>query len=867
MKLSGLIFFFLICTCLLKGQSPSFDSFISRLSGQYEVDVAIAPELIPMLDSIKNFGPEVRSIEDFLHLILQDKHITYQLIDGNKVLLRKETSIESNEGQILITGTVVDKRDHTPLPFSAIGILNTPHGTNADENGRFNLYADQSATAIQISYLGYKPVTVPLQEFKNGNGKVEMEVDNIPLEQVVIIVPFHHIVAGNESVDLKGYQFISSDDFLYWSSERLITQLTGYTHFSSEEGIRIRSGEKENSLVLMDGIPVYDPYHFYNIFSPFNGHYFPTVNLYKNNLPVEHGGRIDGLIELNSVPNIQDSKLIFDTDLLLTSAAADVSITKKIKLTAGGRFSHTNLLNESLRNSATTNFTSPGGFQDENEWTSSQEPKFNFYDINLGVKTGIGKNNEISLAYFHNKDYLENIIRTDLSTTVKNHEVLSVEQRIESRDDWQNEGVSAGLKTRLNDQTMFQLTGFISTFEKDISYNALLKERFLNMPRTIFNEGFQNSDLQSMGLKTFIHKETPENSGYTIGADFQKHEVDLIAKENTTPYLLEVQEESEATLFGEYSFPVDGKLIIAAGGRLTYLSSTSHVYPQPNVRVNYLIDHSWKLKSSFSKNIQAVRELSVENRFGREVEFLALSQPDAGYPVLRSDKYMVGAGYSSDKFSVDGEVYFKKTNGLISVRAPRPDPSFNDATSPGEFYRLFTGDGWTAGLDLLAVYKARKSETSLSYTLSKISQQFDRLFSGNEFSPKEDRRHQVKLTSQYKMGAFIASGLINYKTKAPYVSFIRLQGQGGLDMADQATSLEYLPAYFSMDLAIDYSFRIAGQTALLGASVINVTDHQNINDIQHIGRISRGDMKELFLLHETELLGRTLNMHFRLLLN
>jgi len=234
---------------------------------------------------------------------------------------------------------------------------------------------------------------------------------------------------------------------------------------------------------------------------------------------------------------------------------------------------------------------------------------------------------------------------------------------------------------------------------------------------------------------------------------------------------------------------------------------------------------------------------------------------------LKSDKYMIGAGFISNKLILDGELYYKKTDGLISVRAPRPDPSFMDATSPSEFYRLYTGDGWTAGFDLIAIYKLKKSETSISYTLSKISQQFDQLFNGEEFSPTEDRRHQVKITSQYRIGPFIASGLINYKTEASYIRLVRLEGQGGIDMATHETVTADLPAYFSLDLALDYSFRIAKQTALIGASIINVTDHKNINDIQHVGRIPRGAENQLFLTNETELLGRTFNVHFRYLID
>lgn len=866
----GIIFLLILCASSVIAQDTSFGSFISSVSEKYHVDVALAPELIPALDSIQQSRHPVTGIEDFLQQILMDKNVTYQILDGNKILLRRENNLELNQGKILIEGTIIDSQSQLPLPYGAVTISGTPHGTYTDDNGHFTLYVEDSPASLIISYLGYKPVMVPASDFIGKQKIVQMVVDNISLEQVLIIVPFYQMSsdAQTQALSLKGYQFISEDDLLHWSSVRLINHLTGYTQFSSEQGIRIRGSEEENSLIIMDGLPVYDPYHFYNIFSPFNGHYFSSVSLYKNNIPVEYGGRVDGMIDLSSSFEGQRSKLIFDTDLLMSSISADLVITKNIRFTAGGRISHTKLLNASLHDTASTNFTLPGKLRDENEWSSSQQPAFNFYDINLGIRAGLGKKNEIAFSYFKSSDYLDNLIVNAVSTTLQNHETISIRQALDSRDEWKNQGLSAGLQTHLNSHMSFHVNGFYSSFDKTISYNALLEEDFPMMDRESINTGYQNSILGSWGIKSFIKKYATGQSGYTLGLEFQQHEVDLIARDNTTTYLLEVQQEREATLFGEYKFAPGSNLDIAIGGRLTHLASTSDIYTQPNLRINYFLDDQWSVKSSFSKSIQVVRELTVENRFGREIEFLALSQPDAGYPVMSSDKYMIGAAYTSNHFNIDGEFYYKTTEGLMSVRAPRPDPTFQNQASPDDFYRLYTGEGWTAGLDLLAVFKFKKSETSVSYTLSKISQQFDHLFNGNSFSPTEDRRHQLKLSSQYKMGVLISSVLLTYKTKAPYISLIRLEGQGGVGMVDQGMVVRYLPPYFSLDLALDYSFRLAAHPAQVGISLINATNHANINDLQHIGRIPReSGIRSLFLTHETELLGRTFNVHFRYLLD
>jgi ferric enterobactin receptor len=868
-----LLILFLCSAVLSYSQVSGFDSFISRISKQYHIDLALAPELIPALDSIRNAGLKNGNIEDLLHQLLAGTNISYQIVDGNKLMLRRETVPQQGSGAIELKGIIVD-RDGVPLPFAAVSLGESTHGAFTDENGNFSLHVRDTSGTILVSYLGFKTMTMPVQSFIGHNQqKVRMELNTIPLRQVIIVVPFQQISFNRDeqSVDLKGYQFFSADQLLTENSEQLINGLTGYTHFSSDQGIRLRGTDAENSLVLMDGLPVYDPYHFYNIFSAFNGHYFSSVKLYKNNMPVEYGGRVDGLISIDSDHDMTGSKLILDTDLLLSSLAADWDISDKVRITAGGRISHTSPLNKALSDSSVANFSNrPGVFKDNNEYTSSQQPTFNFYDINLGLRAGIGDQGRLDVSYFKSRDHLETQIVTDFETTEHGNEIISVKQNVDNKDKWQNEGLAFDYQSPILKNATFNLNGFISSFEKGSTYESSFDEFQHNKHHISENSGLQNSHLESGGLKAFIAKDLPGNQEYKIGMDLQRHTIDLLAKENNMSYLTQAQQEFETTLFGEYRIGLLKNLEWTLGGRLTHLESTSKIYAQPHVLFNYFLDHHWMLKTSYSKNIQAIQQLTLENRYGREIEFLALSEPDAGYPVLKSDKYMAGAGYTSTHLNVDVELYYKKLDGLINIRALRPDPSHDDHTSPGEFYRLFSGDGWTAGMDLLVAYKKNNFTTSVSYTLSKISERFDMLFNGLSFSPEEDRRHQVKVSADYKLGRFNVNSLLTWKTRAPYLSLVKIDGKDGIGMGDPHESFSYLPAYFSLDVGLDYSFNCFKHPAQFGVSLINATNHENISDLEHTGRVSRdkgaGGDSGLYVTQKTELLGRTFNVHFRYLL-
>ena len=124
------------------------------------------------------------------------------------------------------------------------------------------------------------------------------------------------------------------------------------------------------------------------------------------------------------------------------------------------------------------------------------------------------------------------------------------------------------------------------------------------------------------------------------------------------------------------------------------------------------------------------------------------------------------------------------------------------------------------------------------------------------------------------MGHVDFSTLVTYKSKAPYLSYIKVEdhdndhhGHHGIEMAPPEAVFDYLPEFFSLDLGIDYAFKFLNQRALIGISLINATNHANVEEIVNLGRIERDftDNDGLFLTQKSELLGRTWNARFRIM--
>jgi len=858
----------LLLAAYASAQPAEASSFLDRLARTYRVEVAVAPELLPALDSLRGSGVEYGSVDEFLADLLRESRIGYQVVDGDKIMLRRESRITPTDNKYVLQGYILSAADGEPLPFATVICQPDGPAANADESGHFRLPVPEVSGQVQVHYLGYQSATVEAKTLAGGGSDIRLRESRIPLRQVTIIVPYREMRQSydQQSVDLSGYTFLSAQDLLSWNADRLLLGMTTYTAFSGDQGIRIRGSDPANSLFLFDGVPAYDPSHFYNIFSPYNPVYFSSIEIFKNNFPVEYGGRIDGLVRARREPRPGKTSLLLDTDLLQSGASGQVSFSPATQLSAAARVSHTGILNEALSDNTSTNFTQPGGFRSDNEWTTSQRPEFDFYDINASFSTRLGQAGHLSAAFFGNQDHLVNRATTGFEASIHQQEILQVEQTYTSRDEWANRGVSIGLTLPLRGRTTWATTGYVSHYDRQGSFDVLLTEKRPFETRTVTGKGFQESRLSSLGFRSALKRTLSNGSDITAGLDLAGYDVAFEGRENAIRFISQAQRETESTLFGEYAWRPGSTWQIDIGSRFTWLWQAGIGAWLPALGIHHSLGEHFTLRAAWSRNLQALRALTTEDRFGRETDYLVLGAPDKGYPVLRSDKFMAGLGFTNAHWGADLEFYFKQSTGFIRLRPDRPDPSYQDQTSPEDYYRLYAGDAWTAGADVTLFYKDRKVDVSLLYTLSRMWEQYDDLFQGDSFAPQEDRRHQLKLQGRYRFGRFIASGLVSYKSRAPYLSFVALQGAGGgIGNASRQDVFRYLPAYFSLDLGLDYTFEVFKVPCLFGASVINLTDHTNVDDLLHLGRVSPDMGRQVYLTQETTLLGRTGNVRLRVI--
>jgi len=101
-----------------------------------------------------------------------------------------------------------------------------------------------------------------------------------------------------EAGDLKSIPVLIESDPL-----RAVEVLPGVTTVSDFSGsYNVRGGSADQNLILLDEVPIFNPFHLGNIFSVFNADMVDRVELQSGGYPAEYGGRVSSVLTIASDP-------------------------------------------------------------------------------------------------------------------------------------------------------------------------------------------------------------------------------------------------------------------------------------------------------------------------------------------------------------------------------------------------------------------------------------------------------------------------------------------------------------------------------------------------------------------------------------
>ena len=97
----------------------------------------------------------------------------------------------------------------------------------------------------------------------------------------------------------------------------------------------VRGGSQDQNLILLDGMPIFSPFHLGGVFSVFNADMIDRVELHSGGFPAEHGGRVSSVLQIESNAGDGDFSVDGAVSLLATRAAVGGRLGNSLASTLG----------------------------------------------------------------------------------------------------------------------------------------------------------------------------------------------------------------------------------------------------------------------------------------------------------------------------------------------------------------------------------------------------------------------------------------------------------------------------------------------------------------------------------------------------
>jgi hypothetical protein len=205
-----------------------------------------------------------------------------------------------------VSGVVRDAESGAALPYAAVSLRSASAGDSVevalgaigDASGRYRILdVPPGRYEIRFAFVAYREQVDSLI-VRAADEDVVLDAGLTPqpitTERVVVEAPrvgrekdVQTGVVNLQIEELESVPSIGEPDLI-----RTLQLLPGVQAASDvSSGLYIRGGGPDQTLILLDDVPVYNPTHAFGFFSTFNSDVIQDVTLYKGTYPAEHGSR------------------------------------------------------------------------------------------------------------------------------------------------------------------------------------------------------------------------------------------------------------------------------------------------------------------------------------------------------------------------------------------------------------------------------------------------------------------------------------------------------------------------------------------------------------------------------------------------
>jgi hypothetical protein len=556
-------------------------------------------------------------------------------------------------------------------------------------------------------------------------------------------------------------------------------------------GFNVRGGEADQNLVLLDGYPIYSPFHAGGLFSAFIDPTVSRVDLRTGSLPVQYGGRLSGVIDVQSVEH-SSGGLTGSANVSLLSSLASIGESfdeGRGSWDLGVRRTYADVMSRALGYGSLP---------------------YHFQDAQLHARWRLGDGVTLAATAYSASDVIDTATHND------------------ALGHWGNGMAGATIAKHVERPRLFgRPLGDSAALEQRIStteFDAKLAES----PNPF---GLSNSadDRRLAGSLAVFNGSATHLIGYELSRQrFSYSANTAFGLSGLVPFDSISQRQHAASVYADELWRVKPSLLLEAGARADEFDGRSPIL-SPRAAVKFWIDSNTALTAATAAYAQA------EHSLGREEEPIEPIQmwvgTDRSLPVSRARDYTLGLErWLGPSRLLHVETFRKQYTDLLL-----PNETSDPSVSGDEF--LVVG-GSSYGAELLLRQFERDGFggwVSYAYTISK------RVGSdGVAYSPPQDRRHNLNAVGAWHNGKYVLSVRLNLASGLPYTPVVGEFVREGYDPAIgryfantrqpivAAFNSGRLPVYQRIDLSATHEGRVGRTPVAWYFSVVNALNAHNI---------------------------------------
>ncbi len=689
-----------------------------------------------------------------------------------------------------LSGYVRDATSGETLLLANVRVEGALIGAATNNSGYYAITdIPPGALTISASYIGYRTERVELELAPGEQRRLDIEL--LPaaqdIEEITVTGEREESYEARKiGVQQLQTQLIKSLPALLqpdvFRSLQLLPGVKAASDYSS--GLYIRGGGPDQTLILLDRTTIYNPSHFFGVFSTFNPDAIKDVRLYKGGFPAEYGGRLGSVLDIY---NRDGNRREFDAGLalgLLSSRGIVEGPWRRGSYMLAMRRSTVEPILYFLRQADVEGIPDAFYFVDANG-------KFNF---------DLSNRDFISLAFYAGQDVLDIEIVDDARANIRyGNRTLSV--------NW----------THLFSQQLFSNFTFTGS--------QYFSRPVIELAATPIENENTVGDLSVKGDFEYIPGgSVSAKAGFWTGLLNLRFRTDF--NEETAINWLTRSVYSSA--YAQARWRPAPRITVEGGVRGNYFEEGGFVRASPRLSFEYEPTPALRLQAAYGRQYQFLTLITSELFSGFDT-WLATGE---GVRPSRGNQVVIGAKHISPLgFNLDVEAYYRTMQNLFEW-----DPFVSDVAGL-DYDELFRfGEGRAYGLEMIAQRPQGRVNGFVASTLSRTRRRFPNVNDFRFYSPKYDRTLDVKTVLNVEISrAFRASAVWTYATGQAYTEPLaqyRLVHSPFDSDWSNALVTKYnnrrLPAYHRLDVGVSWFARLFGADCELQAQALNAYARRNI---------------------------------------